>query len=225
MIKLPWLFKPKEGMYSPICLKNRKKGCKGSFSSSLKLAVEALGGMRDCWAILELGLKAADTIQTIGKSAKVSINTVTAICPTRRQRRWLLSVRRLGCQTLAGRLPPSKLGNPPLVSEESFKLPCSDIFRNLFPHAHKAILEHGDGCHNDKDHDSDGIGIPIIGAAAGLKGQPVGIGNKNIGVSGRGGCVGDGRSPFVIGIDHGEVVEIKGERGDEQRADRNQQKR
>src|SRR3970040_704742 len=115
--------------------------------------------------MFEVGLIDAEIIQTIGKSAKNKTRMVTKIWPKRRLRR--CSGVDLPSDALARTdVARSRQANP-------FRLgtACSDIFRDLLPHPHEAILKDSDGGHNEEDHNSDRICISVIRAAARFKGQ------------------------------------------------------
>ncbi len=98
-----------------------------------------------------------------------------------------------------------------------------DIFTDLLPHAGIAELEEGDGADDKEDDDRDGCGKTVVHAAAAGEGQVIHIADQDVGMPGRSGCSGHGRATCVEQIDQIEVVEVEGERGDQQRSDGDQQ--
>src|SRR5690554_2994261 len=92
-----------------------------------------------------------------------------------------------------------------------------DILTDLLPHTGVAELEDGNRTDNKEDDDGDSRGKAVVDPAATGKRQVVDVADQDVGMAGRGGRPGHGRSAGVEQVDQVEVIEIEDKGGHQQR--------
>ncbi len=100
---------------------------------------------------------------------------------------------------------------------------ASDIFTDLLPHIGEPELDQGHNGNEDKNHDWNRRGKPIVDTPTALKGQVVHIADQNVCVPGPGGGTRNGRTALDEHINQVEIVEVENERSNQQRPDSHKQ--